>query len=177
MANSLDNLQLPNQGEVVKVFSSPEDPRAELDQPTLHVVEADGEPFAESEVYKYERRRAYPGTELEEDLASYELGQVGMKTVRSLFRFSHGEGFCQAAMAARRQRGWVIKHPFESIDGIATAIRTRRERALHLDIFLPESLDKLLESVDYRDTDAVLPWQNGARWIKATAAQEPTSSS
>lgn len=167
MASSLDGLHLPHRGEVVKVFSSPDDPRAELEQPALHVVEADGEPFDESEVYKYEKRRAYRGAELEEDLMAYDLSQVGMKTVRSLFRFSQEEGFCQAAMAARRRKGWAIRHPLHSIDGIATASQSQRERALHLDIFLPESLNKLLESVDYRDPETVLPWQDGVRWLQA----------
>lgn len=168
MANSLDRLQLPHQGEVLKVFSSPEDPRAELDQPALHVVEADGDPFDEAEVYAYERRREYPGPELEEDLMAYDLSQVGMKTVRSLFRFSHKEGFCQAAMAASRRSVWVIKHPFQSIDGLSTAGQSQHERTLHLDIFLPESLKKVLESVDYRDPEVVLPWQDGVRWLQAT---------
>ena len=164
---SLDALQLPHQGEVVKVFSSPDDPRVGLGRPALHVVEVGGEAFAGSETYEYGDRRTYRGPELEEELASYDLSQMGMDIARSLFRFSHHEGFCHAAMAARREDDWVIEHPLETIDGIKTAGRAGNERAMHLDIFLPGSLRKVLGSVDYRDPDTVVSWEDGIRWLQA----------
>lgn len=163
----LDTLQLPHQNEVVKVFSSPEDPRVELDRPALHVVETDGDAFASAEEYEYLRRRKYTGAELEEELAAYDLSELGRSMVRSLFRFSHEQGFCQAAMAAQRRNLWVIRHPFESVDGIASRGKPVPERALHLDIFLPGSLQKALKLVDYRNPDAVLSWRDSIRWIQA----------
>ncbi len=166
----LETLSLPHEERVIKIFASGEDPRPALGRSALTIVESDGSVFSEDEEYPYERRRSFSGPELEDDLQAYGLSDDGQRIARSLFRFSYEQGFSQRAMAAVRKgnRGRSIRHPYESIDGLAAAQhQPAREKAIHLDIFLPDSLAALREAVDYDDPEAVLGWKEGVKWLQS----------
>jgi hypothetical protein len=159
--------ELPHAGKIIKVFATDENPRIVLGREALTVVTASGLPFTEEEEFEYPGRGTYSGPELEDTLQAYGIGEVGPRTLRALFRFSNQNGFCQGAMAANKTSGEpLIDHPFEEIDGITWAKRKpSRERALHLDIFFPESIDILRGVVNYNDPNAVLNMYDGTQYI------------
>jgi len=152
----LDADGLPHDGRIIKVFASSEDPRFLLGMPDLAVVQANGHPFTNDEAYTYEDRGTYSGAQLQEVVQSYELPAVGRFGVCSLFRFSNSQGFCQAAMAARKGNDWLIDHPLKEVDGIDMAQRNpKRAHSVHLDIFFPDSVRTLRRIVDIDNTDKV----------------------
>jgi len=169
----LARLDVPVGERVIKVFSSDVNPRQTLGRTALTVIESDGSSFAETETYSYRARREYTGLELEEDLAVYGLGEVGNRTVRSLFRFSNLHGFCQAAMWAKKNRSvWRIRHPYRQIDGLdIAATNPARESTIHLDIIFPDSLKTLKNVVDYDDPEAILDFRGGSSLRKLVASK------
>lgn len=165
VVDKLGALGFPHEEKVIKVFASSEDLRQSLGKSALFVTEASGEPFGDDEMYEYVQRQPYSGAKLEHDLAQYGLTDDGSAAVRSLFRFSNEHGFCQAAMALQKDGRWAISHPYKSIDGIEAAIRNpKRVEAIHLDIFLPDSLRLLSKLVGIEEApEAILDWREGVR--------------
>lgn len=160
----LKALGFPQEQRVIKVFACPKDIRQSLGKSALTVMEADGNVFSDVESYTYEHRRTYTGPELEQDLGQYELDADAASITRSLFRFSNEHGFCQAAMALKKKATWAIRHPYQSIDGIAVAQkRPSRRAAIHLDIFLPDSLRLLEAMAGLENPDSILNWHEGVR--------------
>jgi hypothetical protein len=171
LLQSLDERRLPHGDRIIKVMTSEVDPRVALGRSALTVVESGGGVFDADETFAYAQRRTYSGDELEEGLAKYGLGEVGQRTVRGLFRFSHNAGFCQAAMMAKKpipsRNEWLIRHPFEHMDGIEAAQRLpAREGLIHLDIFFPRSLEDLRRVVDYDDETALVGSMEWIRWFR-----------
>ena len=162
----LERKGLPHGGKIIKIFANDEDPRIALAKPDLAIVKSNHAPIGESEVYDYAERGLYSGPELEAVLANHGLNDIGERIVRSLFRFANEQGFTQAAMAARKGDSWLINHPLGDIDGIDMAIRNpARIPHIHLDIFFPDSLARLKESVvDYDDPSQLLDKHEASRW-------------
>ncbi len=150
---------LPHESRVIKAFATETDPRIELNKRDLVVIEASGDVFDRDEVFEYDQRGAFASLDLEEMLGEYDLSDLGNRTVRALFRFSNEYGFCQEAMSARRNDGWLIAGPLDEIDGYNNAGGPGYESALHLDIFFPKSLGILKDTVNYDSPDEVLTVQ------------------
>lgn len=161
---------LPHAGKIIKVFATEEDPRQVLDRPGLTVVEANVAPFENSDVFAYPGRGTYTGAQLEDDLGQSGLNELGICSVRGLFRFANTHGFCQAAMAAKRGDAWLVDHPMQDIDGIAKAIAMPdKTYGIHLDVFFPDSIGVLSTIVDLDDPAAVLEMMVYTRWRASQA--------
>lgn len=166
LLDSLSERGIPHGDRIIKAFATDEDPRIILGRAALTVLPGDPHPFSDQEVFAYPDRSEFVGSELEEELASKNFGDVGIRTVRALFRFSNQYGFCQASMAAKFAGAWVMEHPFQHIDGMKIAARIpRRERTIHLDIFTPGSLGLLKSIVDYSDPESILDMDTGGNFI------------
>src|SRR3989344_505719 len=161
---TLDQKGLPHVGRVIKVFATKSDPRGVYRRPDLRVLPVPDEEFSFSEQYDYPNRN-YNGHELEADLNRLSLDDVGKRTVRALFRFANSPEmrFCQRAMMATRPDGtWLIDHPFADIDGIVQAEKDpKRTNAIHLDVFLPQSIQALRKIVDLKNSLQILPAHEG----------------
>lgn len=152
----------PNVGKIIKAFATDLDPRETLDRPSLVVVESNDDVFDKDEAFEYPGRGVYVGNELEVKLAELELGDIGVRSLRALFRFSNQEGFCDAAMAATNSSGWLIEHPFGSVDWQDRAKqRPRRAEKIHLDVIFPESIKALGRTVDIEDPIQLLTRSEG----------------
>jgi hypothetical protein len=161
----LDKDELPHSGKIIKVMASDLDPSKELEKPTLTVVASDGAPFTAEETYVYPDRETYGGSGLEETLGDFNLNPRANRAVRALFRFANQHGFCQAAMTATTEKGWLIDHPFGDIDGIEAAQRQPgRETGIHLDIFFPNSVSIIRNIVDIDDPQTTLTMREGLQW-------------
>ncbi len=166
LLDSLNERDIPHGGRIIKVCATDEDPRDLTGYADLVVVDGESAPFTDEETYPYADRETYKGAALEAHLIAIALGDLGSRSVRTLFRFSNQQGFSQAAMAARLGEAWLIEHPFHCIDGIEAALRQPgRERAIHLDIFFAASLRCLKGIVDYDDPKKVLSMQDGMRLL------------
>lgn len=166
--SQLDKKGIPHGNKIIKACATFQDPRELTGKSSLSVVESDNSPFKEVEVFRYEGRRNYTGTELEEDIARMGFGDVGKATIRAVFRFANKEGaeFCQAAMAAKYENGmWRFNHPFDDLDGLEEAQRdpVRREPLIHLDLFFPASLERLRKIVNYENPANVIGWTERRR--------------
>lgn len=170
--NHLESKKLPHVGRIIKVLASGADPRSVLERPGLSVVESSGAPFKPDEDYDYYPRSIYTGPDLESQLASYNLSDFAQRIVRSLFRFANSQGFCQTAMAAKKDDSdWLIDHPLEDIDGIENAQRSpRREAFIHLDIFFPKSIEALRSVIDLDNPEALLGAREGVAFISRQRA-------
>lgn len=161
----LDRDGLPHTGKIIKVMASDLDPSKELKKPTLTVLSSDGTPFTTEETYAYSGRETYSGAGLEETLGDFGLNPRASRAVRALFRFANQHGFCQAAMAATTEEGWLIDHPFGDIDGIEAAQRQpRKETGIHLDIFFPDSISIIRGVVDIDNPQTMLSVRDGLQW-------------
>ncbi len=172
LLQSIEERGMTHGDRIIKVLASDVDPRVVLGRSALTIVESSGEVFASNEMYSYPRRRTLTGDELEDCLALYGLSQVAQRSIRSLFRFSNAQGFCQAAMAAQKSKQqWLIRHPLQDIDGIAMAKKLAiRARLIHLDIFFPNSLENLRHIVDYDDEAALIDKTDWMKWL----SKDPT---
>jgi hypothetical protein len=172
--NALDKKGLPHANRIIKIYSSEQDPRQVLGRSALTVIEKPGEKFSDKDEFAYTDRESYSGSDLEDKLSEYRFGEVGKKVTRSLFRFSNALGFCQAAMAARRPDGeWIVKHPFRDIDGLELACRSlRREYAIHLDIFFPDSIVSLGQIVDIDNPDNLINLRESAKLLRTLSSTD-----
>ena len=171
LLDELDRKGLRHADKIIKVMASGQDPRITLGKSALTVVSGDGAIFRSDEAYDYPGRETYTGKKLEKTLGSFSLSERGNQAVRALFRFSNQHGFCQAAMLARTEQGWLIDHPFGDIDGIEAAQRQPiREASIHLDIFFPESIAVITSVVDISNPDAILSFREGLRFQRQQRA-------
>jgi hypothetical protein len=137
---------LPHGDHIIKVMTSTEDPRSEtlFNRSNIAIFEVDDSPFSGDEIFRYEGRGEFSGQQLEEKILELKLSTAAAARLRALFRFANSEGLrsTQTAMQLRNQEGdWLITHPFQDIDGFRQA--GLNPNRLHLDIFVPESLDRI----------------------------------
>lgn len=171
----LERAGLPHADKIIKVFASERDPRLALGKSALTVVSVDGSPFLNTDKFEYPGRETFTGSDLERKIADFNLGNTGNMSIRSLFRFANEHGFCQAAMAAETDEGWLVDHPFGDIDGIDVAQpQAAREHGIHLDIFFPDSLKVLKRVVDYDDPDTTPTMREGQAWFKQKSQTDTT---
>lgn len=174
LLDQLGKKGLPHAGRIIKAYAVAEDPRvASEDWSRMQTFDINGEPFDADETYEYPDRGVYVGSELDMKLADYNLRNGGEHIARALFRFSNQRGFCQAAMAAEANGGWLIDHPFGDIDGLEIASRQpEREHDIHLDIFFPDSLQALRRILDYDDRQTIMGMREGMNWRRRQFRQE-----
>lgn len=157
----------PHGGHAIKAYATEFDPRlaGHLVQPGLVVIEGNGVVFDADETFAYPEGQ-FTGKDVESELNKHRLGQLARSCARTLFRFSHEHGLTADAMRAQFNRGGkIIDHPIEVLDGLERAYLPRRQAAMHLDIFLPDSLSRLVEVVDFRDPGVVLNARQGTRFL------------
>jgi hypothetical protein len=156
---TLNLKNLPHGNKIIKVYPSDLDPRLVLGKPDIAVIKSEDQPLSD-ETFIYPDREIYKGYQIESKIIELNLNQLGMRAVRSLFRFSNRAdlGFCQTAMNIKRDGMWLIDHPLDDIDGIPQAVMNpeKRSLAIHLDIFMPESLRRL---------DRLIGWQNSEHLV------------
>lgn len=174
----LEDAMLPHGEHIIKVYPSEADPRspALLGRANIALFEVNAAPFSFDELFEYEGRGRYSGLELEKKLQ--ELGIEGQAAgrFRALFRFANKveTGFTQTAMALKNQDGgWLIDHPFGDIDGWQQILTGRLidPEKLHLDVFIPESLEKLakLLQVDHLDNcEKIISYSERKEWRRKT---------
>ncbi len=145
----LDGKGIEHGGRVIKVYASPNDPREQLGDRNIKVIEVDDSPL-NNIAFSYEKRGWVFGEEIEKNINP--LSEFGKRTVRGLLRFSNREDlqFCQTGMKMKKSEGWLIDHPLEDIDGIEMSLQFPETRGatIHLDIFNKESLEKLAAIID-----------------------------
>ncbi len=146
----LEEKGLKHGGHIIKVYASEVDPRTKdmYGRETVAVVEIDDSPFREDEIFNYEGRGTYTGVQLNQRLGELGLNEDAKKRMRALFRFANlpETGFTREAMQLRNTEGnWLIDHPFGDIDGVSRAVQLpeKYSATVHLDIFVPTSLEKL----------------------------------
>jgi len=168
----LDQDGLPHAGRIIKVKASDVDPAEAMEKPDLMVLPVDGSDFFDDDIFPYKGRETYTGDQLEARLRQLALQDRGTRAVRALFRFGNRHGFCQAAMDARTETGWLIDHPFGDIDGIGPAqANPSRETGIHLDIFFPASIAVLRGIVDIDNPASMLTPREGIDWHKRQMAE------
>ncbi|MFA5933440.1 MAG: hypothetical protein WCV81_04155 [Microgenomates group bacterium] len=147
LKNSLDEKGIPHGNKIIKIYAGENDPRVILKRQNLFTIESDGKPFRPNEIFHYENRKSYTGSELEEKLNSLGLDEVAKPRLRALFRFSNLPEIqsTQDMMATKNPDGsWKYNDPFEDIDGIELALRVpQRRTTLHADIFYESTLQRL----------------------------------
>lgn len=164
LSKKLEGTEISHGGKIIKIFASHQDPRESMGKSSLVAWESDSNPFRADEVYEYKDREVYKGVDLERYLNSLGLTDLGKDISRALFRFANRSDtlFCQQTMEARLRDGqWAFNHPFDELDGIAEALQrpTERESGIHLDIFLPSSLQRLQKIVNFNRSENVLRWE------------------
>lgn len=176
----LKEKKLPHRDKLIKVFATFEDPRKSLRR-ELSVIEEDDSPFREDETFSYSGRPSFSGKKLEDELARRGFDERTKQTVRALFRFANRKEVqaTQAAMKAKEGGVFLFNHPFEDIDGLKSTGRfsNHPEHIIHLDIFFPETLERIRRLVDLDDQETVLSMMEGtrSRIAKEVADKESTS--
>jgi hypothetical protein len=132
----LDRKGIANGGRIIKVFTSPFDPRVRMENPNLKVVEAD-DSGVQDITFEYKHRGRFLGRDIEQEIA--HLKAYPKRSVRALLRFSNRQDlrFCQTGMGMKRGGEWLISHPLQEIDGITQSVNfpDSRSATVHLDIF------------------------------------------
>lgn len=160
---------LPHGEHVLKVFASEVDPRFNqlFNRKNITIFEINDEPFQEDETFDYLGRETYTGSQLNDRMQELGLSHEAARRVRALFRFANlpETGLTQQAMQLKNQEGnWLIDHPFGDIDGITKALQNPELHSenVHLDIFVPESLDKiasLLGATSLTEAEGILTYE------------------
>jgi len=140
----LDERGVDHGEKIIKVYTSPFDPRPRLGNPNLKVVLADDSTLLGTK-FEYDGRGKFLGDEIEKRIAN--LGTFPARSVRGLLRFSNREDlrFCQTGMEMKKGGDWLISHPLEDIDGLSTypLLTDIKSATVHLDIFNATSLRRL----------------------------------
>jgi hypothetical protein len=146
----LNSKGIKNGGRIIKVFTSPFDPRVRLEKPSLKVIETDDSSLQDM-TFEYKHRGTYLGSDIEQEIA--HLRPYPQRSVRALFRFSNRKElqFCQTGMGMKVRGGWLISHPLQEIDGISQSINSpdSRSATIHLDIFNRGSLWRLRHILNF----------------------------
>lgn len=160
----LDQKGIPHGDRIVKVFASENDPRVRILRKGLVIIESPHYSL-DQEKFSYGQRGVYEGGDIESMIGAFGLNSLGQEIVRSLFRFSNRPdlGFCQAGMALTVDGKWLINNPLGDIDGIDQACHSPETRTLsiHLDIFVPESLQRLDKLVGFGNKDHLVTMREG----------------
>ncbi len=163
--SQIEEKGVPHRNKLLKIFSSPEDPRKFLvDKSELKVTEISGELFDQEEIYYYQDRGKYRGEELERTTQDLQLGMKGQEVLRSLFRFANTEVPLIPNIMAMQENGmWVFDHPFDEIDGIQQDKRFRgdKESQIHIDVFHPSSIEIVEDFVNIHDEGKILGYREG----------------
>lgn len=166
----LDSKGIVHGGKIIKIFSSPKDPRGS--NPAFKVVEADDSPL-HGETFDY-ARGTWTGEQIEEDLAGLE--EQARRSVRALFRLANDGSlaFCETAMGLRHNGDWLIDHPLQVVDGIDKALRAPKVKSscTHLDIFTEKSLSRLAGIVDISEkSEELIPMDVGRKMKRELQAE------
>lgn len=156
---SLDSRGIPHGGRIIKTYTSLLDPREVLSKSALTVVEGNDTPFRVDEIFDYPDRRTYLGSELEVDLANFTQDELGRRIIRSLLRFAHHpeREFVQYAMGMKFEGEWFIDHPFKDLHfPVFKEGDTRASASIHLDVFMPPSLENMRKVVDFDNPDVLV---------------------
>jgi len=154
----LDVKGISHGDKLLKVKASKEHPSARYGRNNIAVYEIDEKPFRLDELFDYGERGSWQGTDLEITLQSLRLNTEQQTTARALFRFANLPHFqmCQAGMELRNPNGsWLINHPLEDIDGLRQLMQNPETKSItpfHLDIFVQQSIDKVLEYIGFAQT-------------------------
>lgn len=162
----LDQKHIPHGDRIIKTYASETDPRIKLNNPNLAVFEISDSPFS-NEIFTYTGRETYSGIQIEEIIKNLRINDLGKRITRALFRFSNRPDleFCQTAMSIIKDGNWLIDHPLGDIDGLnlAANIPESRTRAIHLDIFMPRSLERLDNLIHFSDPEHLVSMREGLR--------------
>jgi hypothetical protein len=163
----LDKKGILHGGNIIKVYALQEDPRILLGNPRLAVIESNDHPFA-NELFSYNGRESYTGKQIEELIGGLHINDIGTTVVRALFRFSNRDDlqFCQVGMGIKNHDGgWLINTPLQDIDGLEQASRQPGSRSLsiHLDVFVPESLQRLDALIGFHDPEHLVGMRDGLK--------------
>ncbi len=175
----LDSKGIKHGNKIIKVYTSPIDPRTKLNDPNLKVIETEDSQLTD-ETFAYGERGLYKGSEIENHMQG--LNEAAKNSARALFRFANRENlqFCQAGMSLKKPDGtWLINHPIEDIDSIEPAKLSpeKRSATIHLDIFVQDSLDKLAKLVDISPNSKELLDARRGNTLKKDLQMEINSSS
>jgi len=163
--NILNKKNIKHGGRIIKAFASSEDPRITFSNPNLAVVKESDDDFRENYSYP-EQVKEFDGDDLEAELDRRGFDSIAKKQIRTLFRFANNPNtpFCITGMAIKHNAEWLIKHPFDDIDGLEEVIKNPALASrIHLDIFTTESLNKLRDIVDYDDETQLVSMTQGSR--------------
>lgn len=142
------------QKRLIKVFASKRHPSRTLNRP-ITTVRQSGLPFAESEIYRYPGRGYWLPEEMEYYLDYHNLPPGLKEKARALFRFLHRPQLKIARYAMGiynpDKKDMHYLHPLDLLDGLKEIKGGRRDFGLHLDIFRPESVERLSAFVDLND--------------------------
>jgi hypothetical protein len=142
------NPDLPKGNSLLKVYPTQESPQSPnlFSREEIITFNEEDSPFRDDETYDYGERGIFAGTDLEAKLSQLSLPNEQERQARALFRFANRKDtqFTQEAMKLKTHEGkWLIDHPFENIHGLETQEgNPTRSSEIHLDIFLPQSLEK-----------------------------------
>src|SRR5579884_1394762 len=144
--------QLPAGSHMIKVFSSPKDPREILGKDQIKVWEESGLPFDSSENFSYKGRGVYRGVELDHQLREKGLDELGLSNSRALFRFANRQEvkLCQRALTAKVDGRWFKDHPLQYLDGLEKAARygSSYSMLIHIDVLHRLSVEELGQFID-----------------------------
>jgi hypothetical protein len=152
--------ELPHQEILLKVFAMEGDPRKEnvFACPNLFAEEASGAPFSPTEVFQY-GERSWTGADLE-DFLQQTASRPLWENARALFRFSHENGFTEAAMLFQVEGVYRFNHPMVVIDGLDHL----NEQSIHLDIFFPTSVRALTNLMSVSESTEISDLMKGSKW-------------
>lgn len=145
----------PHKGKLFKVFAQASDPSETIGR-KISTIESSGEPFL-SEI-RFDNTIPWQVEDLELFFADDQIINQEVEKARALFRFANRPdlGIAQLAMYAKNEEGKPrYNHPLAIVHGYEKTMRGR-SGALHLDIFMPQSVERLGKIIDLEKKDVLV---------------------
>ena len=146
----LDEKGISHGDKIIKVYTSPVDPRKRLKEENLKVIEGDDSPL-NGITFDYKDRGRFSGDDLEKELEG--LDNYSKRASRALIRFANREdtGITPTGMTLKDSSGkYLMEGSLDEVDGIKKlpGFNGLRGIGFHIDVFDEWSLNKLSKIVD-----------------------------
>ena len=156
----LDRKGLPHGHFIIKVYSHSSSPTDIFAKSHLRSLKIDHSRLKPHEVFDYTPRAVYTGQDIESSLSLLALTPDILDQARSLFRFANLPQIRSAQTAMEltdTQNRFIIDHPLEVIDClIPNPCIKKKSSPPHLDIFHPETLNRLFHFLNLTPADPEL---------------------
>lgn len=156
--SKMESAGFPHTGRLIKIFATETDPSEIIKRP-ISTARESADPFIEG--YKYQSHGPWLATDLEFFIQHHCRGEEQpIRQTRALFRFANRPdlGIINLAMSIKNKETgrWHYSHPLKIIDGLEEVRVRGRYNGLHLDVFTPQSLERLGKIIDLKNPEALV---------------------